>query len=701
MSWFIVSLALVACRDVPQAPRTKSESDAALLADAADSARLTASDAKASKSAGASNTPAVISNVSLPDHALVGEPITLSLNFTDDAADSPWFVSVDWSPDDGGGRQVDSFTDPVTFSFAYATAGHYTVVVHVYDTWGADAFVTKDIDITESSSSLNTPVGDNVRVQPAATPSGTPATITYAHVSTAGNTSVSVSSFMPPHLPNLRFGSSGSVYALATSAAFAGTIQVCIAYDPASFPRSGRAHLLHETRSGWEDITTTFDASTHTVCGETLSFSNFTVALENEAPTAVVGAVGGAMEAASVQLNATANDSDNDPITYVWSFGDGSANVTTSESSVPHVYADNGSYNVTVVARDVDGLESAPATRAVVVANVAPSAVLSAPSSVNEGSSIIVSLSNPSDPSAVDQAAGFSYAFDCGSGFGVASSASSGSCPAIDNGIRVVRAKVRDKDLGERTYEATVNVLNVAPTISALNGPTSRLRKGEAATVSANYSDPGSADTHVATIDWGDGARNDLPALGGLASGSHAYSSAGTYTVSMYVTDKDGGRSATVQTTVSVSGGRKKKGIMHGEGAVIDASTSSRDKNTAAFAVFARTDADGDGVARDGALVVRSGKRTFHAKSFQTLDVDDNKGMLLGEGKFDGDVKRYGFLLAAVDGGSRRDRQKDLVRLKIWNLSTGQVVFDSEPGRGDDAVPAKRLMEGRIEVHER
>src|SRR5690349_24683380 len=108
LSWFIVSLALVACRDVPQAPRTKSESDAALTADAtADSARLKAADAKASKSAGASNTPATITNMSLPDHALVGETVNMSVSFTDDAEDSPWFVSVDWSPDDGGGRQVD------------------------------------------------------------------------------------------------------------------------------------------------------------------------------------------------------------------------------------------------------------------------------------------------------------------------------------------------------------------------------------------------------------------------------------------------------------------------------------------------------------------------------------------------------------------------------------------------------------------
>src|SRR5580765_3876723 len=99
LSWLIVSFAFVACRDVPQAPKAKSEADAALIADSAnralaDSARIAAKDAKASKSAGASNTPAVISNISFPNQALVGQTVEMKFNFTDDAEDAPWFVSV-------------------------------------------------------------------------------------------------------------------------------------------------------------------------------------------------------------------------------------------------------------------------------------------------------------------------------------------------------------------------------------------------------------------------------------------------------------------------------------------------------------------------------------------------------------------------------------------------------------------------------
>ena len=710
LSWLIVSIALAACRDIPQAPKSRSAADLSLSADSAnaaagDSARLTAAKAKASKSAGANNTPAVISNIQFPATAQVGQSVTMQFNFTDDVEDSPWFVSIDWSPDDGGGREVSSFADPVSFSFAYLTAGHYTVVVHVYDNFGADAFFTRDIDVTDGTTAFNTPAGSNVKVTPTATPNGTPATLTFPSVTTAGNTTVGVSSFQPPRLPNLRSGSSASLYAIATTAVFTGTVQVCITYDPAQFSRSGNAHLMHEGRSGWEDITTSADAATHSVCGGTTSFSNFFVALANEAPTAALVLPQNVNEATTPQLTVNGHDVDGDALTYVWSFGDGSAGVTTTQPSASHFYGDNGTFNVSVVARDPDGLESAPSTMPLTVANVAPSATLNAPASVNEGSSITVSLSNPSDPSSVDQAAGFSYAFDCGNGFGVASSSPSGTCPAADNGIRVVKAKIRDKDLGERVYQASVNVVNVAPTIGTLTGPFRKLHRGDEATVSASYSDPGSNDTFVATVDWGDGVKENVAVQGGGLSLSHVYNAGGDYTVCVFVTDKDGGRSATAQVVISVVGGGHTKPAdvsVLGVGAFDDPRTpdkargKDRDKMKVKFNVFAHSH-DGS-VGRDAKLDVRTSKLTFHARTFDVLDVNDPQVLVRGEGRIDGDSRRYGYLVSAIDGDRRRERQRDFVRIRMWNMATGQVVFDSEPGARDNTPPSTRVMDGGIEI---
>ena len=61
------------------------------------------------------------------------------------------------------------------------------------------------------------------------------------------------------------------------------------------------------------------------------------------------------------------------------------------------------------------GQWSEVASTTVSLTNVAPTATLNAPTEVDEGSEITVSLTDPFDPSSVDTASGFEYAFDFGS----------------------------------------------------------------------------------------------------------------------------------------------------------------------------------------------------------------------------------------------------------------------------------------------
>lgn len=208
---------------------------------------------------------------------------------------------------------------------------------------------------------------------------------------------------------------------------------------------------------------------------------------------------------------------------------------------------DNGSGSVEVQASDgehavaIDSFDWS-------AANVAPTATFGNGSPVGEGSAFTLSLTSPSDPSSADAAAGFTYAFDCGdgAGYGVFSSTSTASCPTTDNGTRAVGGKIMDKDGGVREYTSSVTVNNVVPTVSALTvggGSGAACLAGNAVTLNFGFSDPGLNDAPWAVdINWGDGQHTAFSAgsQGAQAQQSHSYS-VGSFTISVNVTDKDGG----------------------------------------------------------------------------------------------------------------------------------------------------------------
>jgi hypothetical protein len=120
---------------------------------------------------------------------------------------------------------------------------------------------------------------------------------------------------------------------------------------------------------------------------------------------------------------------------------------------------------VEVQVTDSDGADSNVASQAVTVSNVAPTATFNAPPGWVGGTTpVVLSLTSPLDPSPVDTAAGFQYAFDCGAGYGALGVSSSVTCTSMPDGIHVVKGKIRDKDGGQNEYTATVKVDRTPPT---------------------------------------------------------------------------------------------------------------------------------------------------------------------------------------------------------------------------------------------
>jgi hypothetical protein len=125
--------------------------------------------------------------------------------------------------------------------------------------------------------------------------------------------------------------------------------------------------------------------------------------------------------------------------------------------------------------------------------------------------------------------------------------------PSDTTDVYTISVKVTDKDteFDEATQAITVN--NVAPTVDA--GADATINEGSTFTSSGSFTDPGTLDTWTAKVNYGDGSGDQVLTLTGKTfSLSHVFAdnAAVPYTVTVTVTDKDGGvGSDTAMVTVN------------------------------------------------------------------------------------------------------------------------------------------------------
>jgi hypothetical protein len=137
------------------------------------------------------------------------------------------------------------------------------------------------------------------------------------------------------------------------------------------------------------------------------------------------------------------------------------------------------------------------------------------------------------------------YAWDFGDG-GTSSAGSAVSHTYAQDGTYAVRVTVTDATGLSATALSTAVIANVAPSVSAL--PSTSILSGGTYSAAGNFTDPG-ADVWSASVDYGDGTGTSPVALAGKAfSLSHAYLTAGTFTVTVNVSDGSG----TAQRTATV-----------------------------------------------------------------------------------------------------------------------------------------------------
>jgi hypothetical protein len=303
--------------------------------------------------------------------------------------------------------------------------------------------------------------------------------------------------------------------------------------------------------------------------GGTDSESVQVVQVANVAPKVTAPANQSAPEgtATSIDLGSFTDPGPDSPWAVDVDWGDGSAHAafnataTGSLGTQGHTYDDGpATKTVTVMVTDKNGASDTKSFT-VDVTNVAPKVTLSTANdrSVNEGTTHTYSYSI-SDPG---QDAVQSVQPDCG-GRGTLVSGSStndnssgsfqcsfadGLSPATATTVSV-SAKDSDGETGAPdTQPVTVN--NVAPTVTAAADQAANEGSSQSFSL-GSFSDPGADSAWKASVNWGDGSATqslaDRSSTGSLGDASHTYADNGSYTVSVTVTDKDGGKETKTYT---------------------------------------------------------------------------------------------------------------------------------------------------------
>lgn len=237
------------------------------------------------------------------------------------------------------------------------------------------------------------------------------------------------------------------------------------------------------------------------------------------------------------------DDGVDDVLTFAWDFGDGSP--TAFGKNVSHTYDDDGQYEVTLVVTDGDGgsdeasanidIEPEPIIIMLEVTSI------SAPNNIIEGSGATFTANVDYNGEGT-----LVYTWDFGDGSDPFVTNSAVVAHTYrDDGNYEVSVEVSDGDGNDDSNDRDIIVQNANPIISALIVP-SDANEDEPVPMSVVADDPGLDDVLSYSWDFGDGDS------GNGANVQHTFDDPGEYTVTVTVTDGDGGI-AVGQATIFIS----------------------------------------------------------------------------------------------------------------------------------------------------
>lgn len=468
------------------------------------------------------NAPPSITSFALSSAAIdAGQAVTATGAFSDPGAADTHVVTVDWGDLSPAttirlAAGVGSFT---TAPHTYAAAGDFTVSATVTDNGGLTATATSTVSVR--------------------TPNQPPSIVSFVVTpgSEGGSSTVALTFADPDPADTHTIAVAWGDGATTDSGTLAATVTTFSA-----------SHVYADTGL-YSVVLTLSDSAGHTVT------ASASVSPTNVAP--VVGSLSLSPSSVVDHQTMTLSGAFTDPgtadtFTLTIDWGDTSSSTYalaagTRTFSATHAYATAGSFTITATVTDRDGgRSSSTATLVVLPSNNPPANLVVQATAALEGGSTTLSVSF-TDPEVTDT---HTVAITWGDGspadsvaLGAGVWTTSLTHTYLETGTYTVAVTVTDGGGLSVAGGTTVTATNAAPSLSSLVFSPSSVTDHQTVTVSGTFSDPGTADTYTVTFAWGDGSTSSQSLSAGVRafSGSHDYLTAGTYAVTVTVTDRDNG----------------------------------------------------------------------------------------------------------------------------------------------------------------
>ena len=276
------------------------------------------------------------------------------------------------------------------------------------------------------------------------------------------------------------------------------------------------------------------------------------VSVTNSPPVADSVNPTGGLEGGASQVVATFADSGGaDTHSYTVDWGDGATDggVAIGPISSAHVFSNDGTYSARVCITDDDGGTGCTAAM-VTVANAAPTIDAGPDLSGLEGTTIALDA-KIEDSGVADT---HTVTVDWGDGTSEAAEVDQAGRTAVashtysTSGSYTATVCAQDDAGADGCDSVSVEVTNAAPIVS-VTLDAEHVGEGQAVTVSGTFEDPGSNESHTASVDWGDGTISDASLYQGRLTAVHAYGDNGIYAVRVCVADSDGAEGCRLATS--------------------------------------------------------------------------------------------------------------------------------------------------------